>query len=115
MKNIRLFDVPYALGSDVGAGTDLNMLYHAKLAIYTQQVNGVSPAEAFYRITLGSANLLNLADRIGSLESGKDADLVLLKPQEALPGTADELLSKLIFTHQDWQIEQVYAQGIRQV
>ena len=35
-------------------------------------------AEAFYRMTLGNARALSLDDRIGSIEVGKEADLVVL-------------------------------------
>ncbi len=39
--------------------------------------NGLDHADALYSLTLGAAKLLNIDDRVGSLESGKDADLVL--------------------------------------
>ena len=34
--------------------------------------------QAFYRMTLGNARALSLDDRIGSVEAGKEADLVVL-------------------------------------
>jgi imidazolonepropionase-like amidohydrolase len=42
---------------------------------------GMTPAQSL-RTTLGAADLLGLGDRIGSLEKGKDADVV------AVPGDA---------------------------
>lgn len=39
--------------------------------------NGLDHADALYSLTLGAAKLLNIEDRVGSLETGKDADLVL--------------------------------------
>jgi len=39
---------------------------------------GSSRAEAIRAVTLGAAEILGVADRIGSLEEGKDADLVVL-------------------------------------
>ena len=39
--------------------------------------HGMAPAEALRAITLNPAEVLGLAERVGSLEVGKDADLVL--------------------------------------
>ena len=39
--------------------------------------NGLDHADALYSLTLGAAILLNIEDRVGSLEAGKDADIVL--------------------------------------
>ncbi len=46
---------------------------------------GLSPAEAIYGITRGAAAALGRQDRLGSLEPGKEADMVILnleKPEE---------------------------------
>jgi guanine deaminase len=40
----------------------------------------LSPLRAFYLATLGGAQALGLADRIGRLEPGWEADLVILDP-----------------------------------
>ena len=39
---------------------------------------GMSPDAALAALTLAGARMLDLADRVGSLEVGKDADLVVL-------------------------------------
>lgn len=115
LDKIKEHGIPFAIGSDVGAGTSLDMLYHAKLYNYTQLYTDVSPAEALYRITLGAAKMLHLDDQIGSLETGKAADLVSYRlPDPETPLTQD-ILSQLVFTGQQWEISSVYAQGIRQV
>lgn len=115
LAQVRKRELPFALGSDVGAGTSLNMLYHAKLYNYRQETEPVSPADAFYRITLGAAELLNLQHRIGSLEVGKDADLVFLKLPHLQNPLTESILSELIFTGHEWKIEQVYTKGLRKV
>jgi imidazolonepropionase-like amidohydrolase len=42
---------------------------------------GLSPEEALRAITISPAEILGIADRVGSIEKGKDADLVILKDQ----------------------------------
>jgi len=115
LDRIRDRDIPFALGSDVGAGTTLNMLYHAKMYYYRQPQTPVTPADAFYRITLGAAGLLNLDDKIGSLETGKDADIVLLNLPESDKPLSEDILSRLVFTGHEWNIAQVYSKGVRKV
>ncbi len=48
-----------------------------KIALLEVIKNGVAPMKAFDMITLGSAKLLGIEDRVGSLEVGKDADIVI--------------------------------------
>jgi imidazolonepropionase-like amidohydrolase len=58
--------------SDPGATRDLPLL--AQLAIG----HGLEREKAFEALTIGAARLLDVADRLGSIERGKDADLLLL-------------------------------------
>jgi imidazolonepropionase-like amidohydrolase len=48
---------------------------------------GVDPEDALRMITRQSARFLGMLDRLGSLERGKDADLVLLSGEPFAPGT----------------------------
>lgn len=115
LDRVREREIPFALGSDVGAGTTLNMLYHAKMYHYRQSTTPVSPADAFYRITLGAARALNLSDKTGSLEMGKEADIVLLELPEGKRHLTDDVLAQLIFSGHEWKPLQVYAKGIRRI
>ena len=57
------------------AGRDLTALpFEAAFAVR----GGLSEEEALRAITLNPAKILKIADRVGSLEKGKDADLLLL-------------------------------------
>ncbi len=72
--------VQVGLGTDIGAGTGFSMLQTLNEAYKTAQLNGVSlsPWQAFYLATRGSAECLGLENSIGSLEQGMEADMVVL-------------------------------------
>jgi guanine deaminase len=84
--------VRIALATDVGGGTSYSMLRTAAEGYKVLQLNGQSwPAlDAFYRMTLGNARALSLDDRIGSIEPGKEADLIVLDPR-ATPALAHRM------------------------
>lgn len=110
LTRIAAAGIPYALGSDVGAGTTLNMLHHAKMMNFRQHSYSVSPEKALYHITLGSAKLLEMDDHIGSLEPGKEADMVILQPPEVYP-PSPESLSQLIFFGTEFEVKETIVAG----
>ena len=69
--------LPVALGSDFNPGTCLlhSMLFIMGLAVLQMEL---SAAEALSAATLNAAAALGRADRLGSLEPGKQADLLIL-------------------------------------
>ena len=72
--------VRIALATDVGGGTSYSMLKTMDEAYKIQQLLGerLNPFDSFYHMTLGNAEALSMADRIGTLEAGTDADFVVL-------------------------------------
>jgi guanine deaminase len=74
--------VRLGLGSDVGAGTTFSMLRTAGLAYQAAMARGdpLDPFRALYLATAGSAGLLHIADRVGALLPGQEADFVVLDP-----------------------------------
>lgn len=86
--------VPIALATDVGGGTSYSMLRTAAEGYKVLQLNRQPwPAlQAFYQMTLGNARALGLADRIGAIAPGKEADLVVLDAH-ATPAMAHRMLS----------------------
>ncbi len=101
--------IEIGIGSDVAAGTTLNLLYHAKLANYRQSVHSLRPERLLYHLTLGNARLLGLGDRIGSLEPGKEADLCLLRPPHSIPD--EDLLSALCFWGHEFPVVETVIAG----
>lgn len=72
--------VRVGLATDVGGGTSLSFLQTLNEAYKAAQMNGypLSAGQAFYLATRGTAQALDLEDRIGSIAPGMEADLVVL-------------------------------------
>lgn len=90
--------VRIAIATDIGGGTNYSMLRTVDEGYKVLQLQGqrMTPLESFYRITLGNARALSLDERIGSLEPGRDADIIVLDAN-ATPAMAlrMETVSKL--------------------
>jgi guanine deaminase len=84
--------VRVGLATDVGGGTSYSMLRTAAEAYKVLQLQGQSlaPLEALHMLTLGNARALGLADRIGCLARGYEADIAVLDPG-ATPAMAHRL------------------------
>lgn len=110
-QKIKQFDLDFALASDVGGGSSLNMLNVMKMAAFHQNDYVVSPQELFYRGTLGAAKILGKENVIGSIQTGKEADLVFLQLADFQKYHETELLAKLIYTHEDVEVVETLIQG----
>ncbi len=69
--------VPVALGTDFNPGTCFTLNMQLILAIACTQLK-MTPAEAITAATVNAACSLGLADRLGTLEAEKQADIVLM-------------------------------------
>ncbi len=82
LKTLSRRDKPVRIGlaTDVGGGTSYSMLRTLDETYKIQQLLGerLNPFESFYHMTLGNAQVLSLESRIGTLEPGTDADIVVL-------------------------------------
>ncbi len=112
-QKIKSAGIKTGLASDVGAGTDLSMLKIMKYADYILDKPGLTPEEAFYHGTLGNAVLLGWEDKIGSIETGKEADLVFIRQNDLLSSAADksEKLAILIYLNDEIEIDSTWIQG----
>ena len=79
IKLAREVGIKVALGSDIGTAMHLQWADYptASEARYLVEMGGYSPAEALRAGTLHGADVVQLGDRKGSLEPGKDADIAV--------------------------------------
>lgn len=73
-------NINVGLGTDVGGGTSFSILQTLNEAYKVLQMRGekLSILKMFYLATLGGAETLDLNDKIGNFEVGKEADFVIL-------------------------------------
>ena len=119
--------VTVALGSDVGAGDEWLMARVAndcfKVHISEPGAAGLSipPAQLLFTATLAGARALDIEDRVGNLDAGKQADFLVVDPQRqrllpellerVAPEDADRLLFTLLLGIRETAVAQVYVQG----
>ncbi len=111
-----------AIATDVGGGTSYSMLQTLAEGYKVLQLRGqrLHPLRAFHWITRGNAVALGLEDRIGTLEAGSEADIVVLDaratPTMALRMERAETLSEELFILQvmgdDRAVAQTYVAGV---
>jgi imidazolonepropionase len=68
--------VPIALGTDFNPGTSPTASLPLAMTVACLSL-GLTPSEALTAVTINAAHALALGDEIGSLEPGKQADLVV--------------------------------------
>lgn len=80
LPKVESHGIRVGLGTDVGGGTSFSMLRTIAEAYKIQQLqqHKLHPMKALYLATLGGARSLSLADKIGNLSVGKEADFLVL-------------------------------------
>lgn len=69
-----------AVATDVGGGTNYSMLRTMDEGYKVIALNGekLNPLASFWQMTRGNAEALSITDRVGTLEKGTEADIVVL-------------------------------------
>jgi guanine deaminase len=114
----------YGLASDVGGGTSFSPFRTMLAAFEIARLRGktLSPSELWYRHTLGASRAMDLADKVGNLAVGLEADFVvldsastpLLARRANIAQSLEEWLFSLIVIGDDRAIAECYVAGIAQ-
>lgn len=118
---LRAAGIVTGVATDIGGGTSYSMLGTLNEAYKVAALRGarLHPFAAFHWATRGNALALGMADRIGTLAPGSDADLVVLDaratPEMALRMERAETLAEELFILQimgdDRAVAQTYVAG----
>jgi guanine deaminase len=121
--------VRVGLGSDVAAGPEVSMFTVMRAGAITQRVLeltdradrslAVAPIDWLRLCTLGGAMVLGLGDTIGSIEPGKEADLIAVDPRMTTPLIGDQpriseaidVVSRLIFRPHPNMVRGAWVRG----
>lgn len=113
--------VKVGLGTDIGAGTSFSLLQTVNEAYKVQQLQGdkLSAFESLYHATLGGAKALDLDNKLGNFNVGKEADFVVLnlKPtalqqlRQSRAKSLEDSLFALFTMGDDRNIEATYIYG----
>ena len=114
------------LGTDVAGAPELSVItqmrlgffqHNSKAAVTGDERPAPDPLEWIRLGTLGGAAALGLDDVIGSLEPGKEADLIAVDPDLGRPPGApvcrdvDEVASRLIFRERPGMVRAAWVRG----
>ncbi|WP_425502778.1 guanine deaminase [Rubricella aquisinus] len=72
--------IPVGLATDVGGGSSFSMLHSMAAAYEVGQLRGTAlhPAQLLWLATAGSAGVMRMGDKIGTLAPGYEADIIAL-------------------------------------
>ena len=109
--------VNVAIGTDGAASNNtLDLFAETRLAALLAKGSSGDPTAlsahaALARATLGGAEALGLADRIGSLEPGKDADLIAIDMRRTGCQPLYDAHSALVYTASGSAVTDVWVEG----
>lgn len=114
---MRRRGIPVGLGTDSTLSNNcLDLFQEMKLSVLLQRAVSLEgsimgAAEAFTMATIEGARVLGWDDKIGSLEAGKEADLVVLSLDHPLGLTAERVLSDIVYRAGPQHVRSVMIAG----
>ena len=110
--------IPVGMGLDDQSCTDISDPWgNMRIGLYTTRAmytdaSVMMPADVLRLHTLGSAEVLGVADRIGSLEVGKMADFVVVDHRAPDTGPVWDVLATYVLACGLRNLKQVYVGGV---
>src|SRR6185503_20662988 len=107
---INTFSKAYKAGVKIAFGTDAGVFKHGqnwREFVYMIQA-GMTPMDAIKAATVNAADLLGMKDQLGSIETGKLADIVAV---DGDPLTDSQVFGKIIFVMKDGVVYKQQATG----
>jgi 5-methylthioadenosine/S-adenosylhomocysteine deaminase len=117
LGTIRAQGIRVGLGLDGGTNDTSDMFNLMRTAVGVQRAVTRNPAvyptvaDVLRLATLGGAEVLDIADHIGSLAPGKQADLIILNPQALNFAPRFDDVSQVVFNAQPSNVEWVFVEG----
>ncbi len=128
LARYREAGIVIGMGSDVAAGPEVSLFSVMRAGAFTQTAlhamrlaphPAMPPLEWLRMATLGGATALGMQDQIGSVEVGKEADLIVVDPDVTLPladattgaDGAEEVLSRLIYRPHPDMVRGAFVRG----
>ncbi|GGF26261.1 amidohydrolase family protein [Subtercola lobariae] len=114
----RDLGMPIGVGLDDQSCTDISDPFqNMRIGMYTQRAvhqnaSVLMPRDMLRMHTLGSAEALGVADRVGSLEVGKFADFVVVNPSSPDTGPVWDVYASYAFACGLRNLEKVYIGGV---
>jgi guanine deaminase len=128
LARYRAAGIRVGLGTDVAGAPELSVItlmrdgFYQQNSRHTLDRNGLpspGPLDWLRLGTLGGAEALGLDEVIGSLEPGKEADLIAVDAELGRPpgagdlGDVDEVVSRLIFRERAGMVQAAWVRGDR--
>ena len=110
-------EIPVGLGSDSGASNNICDLFEesrfASLAARNRMGSSrfIESREILEMATLGGARALGLADKIGSLEKGKEADLAVVSLSSIRQKPVNDIHAALVFSTSAYDVMMTMVAG----
>ncbi|HEY3688586.1 MAG TPA: amidohydrolase family protein [Streptosporangiaceae bacterium] len=113
IARLRAYGVPTGIGADAVTTVTGDLFAHMRsvLAFGRAADPTLTSADVLRMATLDGAATLGMADRIGSLRPGKQADLALLRPHPGLAAAADPVAA-VVATATAADVESVLVAGV---
>lgn len=117
VKKYREKGINTALGTDgASSNNNLSMIKEMNIAALLQTIanmtpSAVRPYDIIEMATIGGAKALGLDNRIGTIEKGKEADIVLINTADANMSPLNDPFSAIVFSADRKNVDTVFCKG----